>query len=313
MAGAPGAPLLATTRSGKVALLDLTTGATTWSTAALGDAIGTSAVTQTYSGADASYQALYSGDLVIVGTKNASATNNKVYGLDAATGAVRWTFNASGATAMDVIVSAPFVDEGRDQVWIATKANGGTQPSLWLLSTLNGTLVQAWSLGDVVGTITYGSEGVLYVPTASGQLYAYDPATQAMRWAAPYDLGANNPVVDYVWEDFSQPQVLFLSTTSGHVWALQSSGTSTAPTLKWKTVVAGASAPWANGATGVLYMGSSDGKVHELRLTDGVDQKQGTLGRGAAAGGVPLWDWSSGWLMAPAASGKVFALPTPLP
>ncbi|MBI3634923.1 MAG: hypothetical protein HY216_01730 [Candidatus Rokubacteria bacterium] len=63
----------------------------------------------------------------------------------------------------------------------------------------------------------------------------------------------------------------------------------------------------------MLFVGSSDGKLHQLRWTDGVDQTQATLGSGGAAAGVVLWDWSSTWLMAPAASGKVFALPTPLP
>jgi hypothetical protein len=77
--------------------------------------------------------------------------------------------------------------------------------------------------------------------------------------------------------------------------------------------VAGASAPAVLVAQGLLWVGSSDGKVHQLRLSDGVDEKQVTVGDGTAAVGTPTWDGASGWMYVGTAAGKVFAIPTPLP
>src|SRR6267143_5869392 len=145
--------------------------------------------------ADATFQTQFTGDLVIVGTKNASATNNKVYGLDAATGTVQWTFNPTGATAVDVVTGWPQVVYETNRVIVTTKSNGGTQASLWVLSTITGSLVQSWSYGDITMGLGGATNGTLYVGTTSGKLYEFDPVTLAMAWSGPYDTGTNNAIV----------------------------------------------------------------------------------------------------------------------
>ena len=149
--------------------------------------------------------------------------------------------------------------------------------------------------------------------TTSGKLYEFDQTSLAMAWTGPYDTGTNNGIVGWVWEDWDQRGRLYFSTSDGHVWALQTSGGSAPPSLVWKTTLAGASAPLVLESNGVLYVGGSDGKIHELRLSDGVDQKQSTVGGGTSAVGSPTWDSTSGWLYAPTANGKIWAIPAPLP
>jgi len=301
------------TSAGTVAAIDLTTGNVAWESGVLGDAIGSRVTVQYWVASDATFQGQFSGDLVIVGTTNASATNNKVYGLDAATGTVRWTFNATGATAIDVVTGWPQVVYETNRVIVTTKSNGGTQASLWTLSTITGTLVQSGSYGDITMGLGGATNGALYVGTTGGKLYAFDPVALGMMWTSPYDTGTNNGIVGWVWEDWSQRGRLYFSTTDGHVWAVQTSGSTAPPSLVWKTTLAGASAPLVLESSGVLYVGGSDGKVHELRLTDGVDQKQATVGAGTSALGAPTWDSTTGWLFAPTANGKIFAIPAPLP
>jgi len=301
------------TDAGTAAAVDVPTGTVLWETPALGDAIASAVGMQARAWSDAAFQAAYTGDVVFVGTSNASATDNKVYALDAATGAVLWTFNAGGGTAVDKVTGWLWVDHGTNRLFVTTRSNGGTQPSLWVLSTLDGTLQASWSLGDITSWLGMSMDGGIYVATASGKLYELDPAGPAMKWSAPFDTGAGNRIVSYVWEDWGWPGRLFFSTQDGHVWALDATGSATPPVLAWKTAVPGASAPLVLTQGGVLWVGGSDGKIHQLRLTDGVDEKQATVGAGTAAVGTPTWDSASGWLYVGTSAGKLFAIPTPLP
>src|SRR5262249_31232303 len=190
------------TSAGTVAAIDLTTGNVTWESAVLGDSIGSRGTVQYWTASDTTFQGQFTGDLVIVGTKNASATNNKVYGLDAATGTVRWTFNVAGATAVDVVTGWPQVVYETNRVIVTTKSNGGTQPSLWAISTITGSLVQSSSLGDITMGLGGGTNGALYVGTTGGKLYSFDPVGLSMMWTGPYDTGASNGIVGWVWEDW---------------------------------------------------------------------------------------------------------------
>jgi outer membrane protein assembly factor BamB len=300
------------TDAGTVAAVDVPTGTVLWETGALGAAIGSAVGMQSRAYSDAAFQGAFSGDVMFVGTKN-GATNNRVYALDAATGTVLWTFNASGATAMDQVTGWAWVDHATNRLIVTTRSNGGAQPSLWALSTLDGTLQASWSLGDVTAWLGLAMDGGIYVATAGGKLYELDPASLTMTWAAPFDAGAGNAIVSYVWEDWGWPGRLFFSTQDGHVWALDAPGGSTTPTVAWSTAVAGASAPLVLTQDGVLWVGGSDGQVHQLRLADGVDERQATVGDGSAAVGTPGWDSASGWLYVGTAAGKLFAIPTPLP
>ncbi len=113
-------------------------------------------------------------DLVIVATRNVGAgstTNNKVIGLNGNTGATVWTFNPGN---MDIVNATPYIDYTNNVVWVASRANGGTaQPSLWKISTINGTQLATFNLNDIDQAPSLNFDGrVMYVLTNNGQLYA---------------------------------------------------------------------------------------------------------------------------------------------
>jgi hypothetical protein len=59
-------------------------------------------------------------------------------------------------------------------------------------------------------------------------------------------------------------------------------------------------------------VGSSDGKVHQLRLSDGVDEKQFIVGSGAyQVGDVSTETLNE--IFVPTTEGKLYKLPLPLP
>jgi outer membrane protein assembly factor BamB len=78
----------------------------------------------------------------------------------------------------------------------------------------------------------------------------------------------------------------------------------------WKTAITGASAPLVLDTT--LFVGSSDGTLYELRLSDGAVVKQVTVGNGSAAVGSPSLSDST-TLYVGTSTGKLFRYALPLP
>ena len=109
--------------------------------------------------------------------------------IQSAAGSTAATFTASSNTshmtqamafaaaqyAVDYIVGMPWVDYTRNYVYVVSRSNGGTQPSLWVINSLTGALVTSFSLGDIEASPTMSVDGnTLYVVTTSGNLYAVD-------------------------------------------------------------------------------------------------------------------------------------------
>jgi chitodextrinase len=61
-----------------------------------------------------------------------------------------------------------------------------------------------------------------------------------------------------------------------------------------------------------LYVGSSDGKVHQLNLTSGVDEKQFTVGPGTYQVGDVSTE-TGNEIFVPTTEGTLYKLPLPLP
>jgi outer membrane protein assembly factor BamB len=160
---------------GKVYAFNASTGAKLWESAVLTLGGGT------IQGAPSVQLKLYSNgaftptvDLVFVGTRNAggaSATDNRVYALNANDGSIVWTFNAGGGSNVDLISSTGAVDYSANAVWFTSRSNGGTQNSLWKLNTNDGSLLDSHLLGDIDGSPTINTDGkVVYAVTNSGSL-----------------------------------------------------------------------------------------------------------------------------------------------
>jgi outer membrane protein assembly factor BamB len=300
-------------QSGRVYAVDTAAGATNWQVLLTGaDAVQAGLAAQLRAWADTAFQGAQPDDLIFAATRNTSTTDNKVFALRAGDGAVAWTFNLTGVYAMDYVVGMPWVDYGRNRLYVATRAGAsGTQPSLWVISTLDGSLLQSFALGHLEVSPTLAGDGkTLYVGNTAGNLYAVDTTTLALKWSGPAVLGA--ALRGFVWEDATTAGRLYFSTADGQVWCLQDPGPGLVPNAAapvWKRAVAGASAPLV---LDKVYVGSSDGRIHQLDLATGVDEKQFILGDGTAVVGDPSTEDGT-QIFAGTTAGTLYKVPLPLP
>lgn len=297
--------------AGTVYSVNTATGATNWAVTLPGgtnEPVQAPAAAQLRVFSDATFQATHATDIVLVATRTASTTNNKLYALRASDGGIAWTFNGTGSQSVDYIVGQPYVDYGRNRVYLATRAGAGAQSSLWVIDTLNGSLVASFPLGHLESspTLSY-SGGTLWVANTAGDLYAINTATLAQKWTSPAALGS--AVKGFVWEDLTTAGRLYFTTADGNVWCIQDPGAGSPPNPAspvWKTMVPGASMPLLLDS---IYVGSTDGSVHELNVITGADTKQFTLA--GTVGDLSTED--STQLFAPTSAGTIHKLPLPLP
>ncbi|MFI5339006.1 MAG: DUF2341 domain-containing protein [Candidatus Methylomirabilales bacterium] len=274
---------------------------------------------QAWGWANATFQTTYNDDVLFVPTQNGSGTsNNKLYALKRRDGTVLWTFSPG---TLDMIVGMPWVDYTRNYVYVTSYSKGNTQPSLWVINSLTGALVQSWSLNDIAASPTLSVDGkTLYVVTTGGNLYALDMSTLNYKWTGTHYAALGSAVQGFIWENGDLPGRLYFATSNGNVWCVQDPGSGVAPpnpaSPTWKTAVAGPATPLWNGT--YVYVGSSDGKVHQLLATTGADQKQYCLnppGSGSCTA-MTVGDVSTetgNEIFVPTSDGTVYKLPLPLP
>jgi hypothetical protein len=304
-------------QSGRVYAVDATSGGLNWSVTLTGaDAVQAPVAAQLQQWSNASFKAAYSDDVLFAATRNSSATTNKLFALKATDGTVLWSFNGTvSPNNMDYIVGMPWVDYTRNRVYVVSRSNSGTQPSLWVINSLSGALVTSFSLGDIEASPTLSGDGnTLYVATTSGNLYAISTSgTPGYKWTGAHYTALGTAVQGFIWENADIPGRLYFSSSNGYVWSLQDPGAGVAPpnpaTPVWKTAVASPSTPLPMDK---LYVGSSDGKVHQLNLTSGVDEKQFTVGGGAYQVGDVSSETGSE-IFVPTTEGTLYKLPVPLP
>ena len=323
---AGGAQVIGGDGGATVYAVNVATGTTFWTTALTGATAVQGAVSaQVRAFADAAFAAAFPGtfDVIIVGSRNASTTNNRFYALRSDTGAALWTFNSTGTFTVDGVIGQPWVDYSRNRVYVTTLAAGGTQPSLWVINGLTGALAGAcpgtgcFNLGDIQSAPTLsGNNDRLWIGATNGNVFSLNLNTLAQNWTSPMALGASASVVGFVWEDFSTANRLYFSTADGNVWAVQDpyvSGAAVAPpnpaSPVWKRAVAGASALLQYD---FIYVGSSDGKIHQINITTGADVKQFTVGDGTrTVGDVSTDDGTQ--LYVGTTEGTIYEITLPLP
>ena len=202
----------------------------------------------------------------------------------------------------------PWVDYARNRVYVVSRSNGGAQASLWVINSLNGTLVTSFTLGDLEASPTMSYDGAtLYVGNLAGTLYAINLNTLTQKWS----LAIGGALKGFVWEDWTTAGRLYFATTSTDQVRCVLDQT-TSGSIQWTTAVTAPSTPLP--LETLLYVGSSDGKVHQLRLSDGFDDpvKRYTV----RDGGYQVGDVSTGTLteiFVPTTEGKLYKLPLPLP
>jgi outer membrane protein assembly factor BamB len=228
-----------------------------------------------------------------------------------------WTFNADCSQQVDWIEGMPYVDYARNRLYITSRAGGaGTQSSLWVIDTLTGALVTPpapLTLGHLRAAPSLSADGTtLYIGSwdgASGTLYAVNLTTLALKWSLP--LGAAGNIKGFVWEDGTTPGRLYFSNGSD-VRCVQDFGASGSACGGWTvSPVAGASTPLL---LDKIYVGSSDGKLHQIDPSTGVDEKQfpaATTLDGTQVGDVSTETGNE--LFVGTLAGKLYKIPLPLP
>jgi hypothetical protein len=325
-------------QSGKVYSVDELTGNTKWSVdfsaAGLNRANNIQAAVgaQLHADSNAAFQSAYAADVVFAASRNTGATNcgaatnnNKVFAINMADGAVLWTFNntcgaAPAGGAMDYVTGMPYVDYGRNRLYVTSGDAGATQRSLWIIKTVDGegvlkgqvmTCAACSGLGVLDTSPTLGSDGnTLYFGNTAGRLYAFDVNTLAIRWYR--DLGA--AIKGFVWDGGAGN--LYLSTTNT-VWRVQdnfndtgaaNSSDNVRSTVQWQRTVTGASMPLL--LSNAVYVGSSsDFLLHEIAL-DNSSEKTLALDS-TAVGDVSTDDGTNVYVST--AAGKLYKIQVPLP
>ena len=262
---------------------------------------------------------ILANDLVISGSRRtATTTGNRVRAVDGNTGGRVW--EALGADVgppaipnMDIISSTPFVDLTNNVVWVTSRSAGGTaQPSLWKFGTNGGATLPApdlqgtLNLGDIDSspTLTPASD-FLFLGNNAGTLFAINPATVTTITSFAAGDGAIKgfPVV----LGFVSPFTVIFSTDT-RVHAVSFDGTTF--TSLWSTPISVPSTPISFTGLGKVYVGSSDGKIHQLNLSTGVDEAQRIVDTTATVGDLSL-DVTLSRIYVGATNGRIFAFTFP--
>jgi hypothetical protein len=187
--------------------------------------------------------------------------------------------NSGGVAKMDIISSSPAVDFVNHAVWVTSRSAGGTaQPSLWKLNPNTGAVLTTAALGDTDTDPTLSIPGdVLFVANNAGTIFAINPTTAATLKSVA---GGDGAIISFpIALGLTSPYtVIFSGQTAVH--AMTYDKTANTFTSLWSTTISGPSAPIGFTGGAKVYVGSSDGKIHELDAVTGVDGKQRTANTG---------------------------------
>jgi hypothetical protein len=276
----------------------------------------------------------YQGDVIFVasyndtsaagctGVNNTPDKSNKVFALKATdvSAPPMWVFNDvpcnTASNAMGRVSGMPYVDYQRNHLYVTSGLGGAA--TFWVLSSLNGAPIGSLALGQIDASPTLsGDRSTIYVATATGAQTLYAIAADATAWTtSPYPTGAvrwslllSSAVRGFVWEAGGK---VYFATANGNVWCVQDG----AACPGWP---AGGRPVGASGApllmNGYLYVGATDGKLHQLRVTDGLDVGTPFPASGTLDGTFTLGDVSSetgSEVFIGTSSGRIFKITVPL-
>jgi hypothetical protein len=245
-----------------------------------------------------------SNDVVFFGTRTVgTTTGNQIFGLNGNTGAnASWspiTGGVGSVPSLDIINSTPLVDYVHNAIWVTSRSACATsQPSLWEINPSTGAILATDDLGDIDAspTLTFASD-VLFVANngdsivggtctaGNSTIYAINPTTGATL--ASYK-STDGSVVSYPVVLGSSPPytVLFSGATGVHSLSIDTSKPTPTFVAVWTTTIANPSAPISSTGQQYVFVGSSDGMIHELALTSGADVKDEVTNTGPTKGTV---------------------------
>ncbi|HWZ96286.1 MAG TPA: DNRLRE domain-containing protein [Candidatus Dormibacteraeota bacterium] len=223
-------------------------------------------------------------DLVVVGTRNgATTTANRIFGLDGNSGTVLWTYTGStgSTTALDLISSTPLVDYTHNAIWVTSHSNGGsTQPNLWKLNPNTGAVLFQTNLGgadiDSSPVLSYNND-VVFVGNNNSILYAINPVTGgAVTGSTVASFNANDGAIrGFPFVATSVAPYTIIISTATKVQAVSYNPTTNTFTSLWTSpTISSPSAPLVAFSLAKVYVGTGDGFLDELNLSNGALNKQ---------------------------------------
>lgn len=193
-------------------------------------------------------------------------------------GVARLQLNATPQNPGTFTISA---SEQWTAVTVAVRPAPSSSRSLWIINSLTGSSSACSGTDCEMGvldsspTLSY-AETTLYVGDTAGNLYALENLSGALtrKWTSLTDsrfaLGVGNGNLQgYVWEDYTTAGRLYFTTTTGRVMCVQDNGTSASLcALPWPaTPTTVATTVYTPLLMDKLFVGGSDGKVHQIDLT----------------------------------------------
>jgi outer membrane protein assembly factor BamB len=207
----------------------------------------------------ASFAALYStpaaaGNMVFAGSYllTGSAERGRIFGLNAETGAIVWTYPARGALDATIIGSIAAAD--------GVVYAGATDHKIYALNAATGEKKWEFTTGDQVWAGPVVSGGVVYAGSFDKKLYALDAATGAEKWHYETDGAIAAPALVF-------NNVVYVGSYNRHFYAMDA----TTGMVKWDFIAGNGF--WATPviAANTLYIPCLDGKVYVVEVGTGRD------------------------------------------
>jgi len=315
--GLAGQYILTADQTGVAYAINATTGTVLWRWDNTGAPIGiiqSFPVTQLHDYANPAYKAARPNmDLAFFATRLANPALNRVVALNARTGTPVFTYQPGD---LGMVSGGMVVDYTTNRLFIGSKTHGGSTASLRVLNTLTGTEVARLSLGDLDHSLVRNAvANQIFATNSDGVVHAIDAGTLAPVWNV--NVGTRPSPSTPAFTSFVRPLGggFVASLASGQVafWDYTTAG-ATAPSQVWTTPIANPSGTFTLNTAGVvrIYVGSSDGKVHQLEMIGGVDSRQVSIGP-AQLIGTPTVDNTVSRLHVGSQDGRICAFPVPFP
>ncbi len=256
-----------------------------------GDSLSADPMVQLRRLSNQSFQDRYSADLVYVATTYSSATRNRIYAVNADTGAIVWVLNSNGNLDIDVTRQGMAIDYQNNRLFVATdRTNSTGQSSLWAINTLNGTVDWSANLGQNYGRPLFKS-GRVYTNNLFGELHALDAASGEIIWTtssgSPHLNGAE------IKRTKTGETLIARMDFDGQIRLFRDDGDS--GSLVWQTTL-----PISEGASDAvpvfglgdqyLYVGGNDGRVYQLSIATGEAISARTVSETGAINDIAIVD-----------------------
>jgi outer membrane protein assembly factor BamB len=245
-----------------------------------------------------------------------------------------WTFNGLGGLSVNIISSTPLIDYANNAIYFTSQLGSAGLPrqTLWKLDAAAGALQGGGfafptTFGGIDASPGLSFDGsppavgssflytgnnvgqLLAVRLSDGAAFTHTPSTGTgalkgfpLSFSTSAPSVATPDTIIYA-RDTTLHALSFDGTTFSNLWGpvtLTGAPTLTTPIDYFDLVIGGSR----------LYLGASDGKIHQINITTGVDEAQRTVPGTPGLGDVSI-DYTNNRLYVGGTDGNVYAFDIP--